>query len=77
MLSGLVGLSVAFEQNAYSTSESKPANICVTTVNGSIERPQPVSLTLTTSPGTASRKALKQNSLFAMPLTAWHVHVLL
>ena len=73
MLSGLVGLSVAFEQDAYSTSESKPANICATAVNGSIARPQPVSLTLTTSPGTASRKALKRTNSLQTPLTAWHV----
>lgn len=64
--SGLTGLSVVFEQEAYSISESKPANICAMIVNGIVERPQPVSLTLTTSPGTASCKELHNTSLFAI-----------
>ncbi len=51
-----IGLSVAFFQDVYTTSESKPANICVSIIDGSIQRPQPISLTLTTSPGSASRK---------------------
>lgn len=49
-------LSIAFLWDVYITPESRPANICVLIVEGSIQRLQPISLTLTTSPGSASRK---------------------
>ena len=47
---------VAFDQATYTTTESNAVTLCATIVNGTIERPQPVLLTMVSSPGTASRK---------------------
>ena len=59
------GLFVAFFPDKYTTSESRPANVCVSIIDGSIQRPhEPISLTLTTSPGSASRKSIDNNEIY-------------